>query len=299
MTSSRRNTALDVNLVYDCDANYPGRLKYLGEFAPPRLFCRGNLDLLNPNRSIAIIGARDSTEYGDSVAQLFATDLARRGITIVSGLARGIDGIAHESALEARGTTVAVLGCGIDVDYPPRNARLQARIAQEGLLISEFTPGTPAFPRNFPQRNRIIAMLPNAVLVVEAELKSGTQSTVRWALDHGQTVFAIPGPIGRRESAGTNELIRDGGHIALSPRDILEAMQWSDAQLPDCDDASPAIADHSARAVYAALDLTGRHVDEIARRCRQSAAETLLRLLHLELDGQVRQHPGKRFSRIP
>lgn len=299
MTSSRRSTARDVTLVYSCDANYPERLRYLGEFKPPRLFCRGNLDLLNPKRSIAIIGARDSTEYGDSVAQLFATDLARRGITIVSGLARGIDGIGHQSALAVHGTTVAVLGCGIDVDYPPSNERLQARIAQEGLLISEFMPGTPAFPRNFPQRNRIIAMLPDAVLVVEAELKSGTQSTVRWALDHNQTVFAIPGPIGRKESEGTNELIRDGGHIVLSPRDILEAMGWTDAQLPDCDEVSPAITDPAARVVYAALDLTARHVDEIARRCKQSVADTLLQLLHLELDGQVRQHSGKRFSRVP
>lgn len=300
MMSSRRSTVPDVTIIHDRDALYPERLRILGELAPPTLYCRGNLDLLNTNRSIAIIGARDSTEYGDSVAEVFASDLARRGIAIVSGLARGIDGIAHVSALAAGGNTVGVLGCGIDVYYPHRNARLQERIAQDGLLISEFEPGTPAFKNNFRERNRIIALLADAILVVEASLKSGTQITVGWGLKFNQTVFAIPGPIGRPESAGTNEIIRDGGHIAMSTRDVLELMKWTDAKLPDLssDDVPPTIADPATRAVYATLDATGQHVDKIARRCRQSSSDVLLQLLQLELDGLVVQHPGKRFSRI-
>ena len=299
--SSRRSTDRDVTLITDRDPRYPERLRILGELAPPKLYCRGNLDLLTSQRSIAIIGARDSTEYGDSVAEMFATDLARRGITIISGLARGIDGIAHQCALTVGGNTVAVLGCGIDVIYPHCNQRLQERIAEEGLLISEFEPGAPAMKHHFPQRNRIIAMLGNGVLVVEAAYKSGTRTTVAWALDHSQTVFAVPGPIGRIESQGTNETIQDGGHLVTSTRDILETLHWTDAALPDAapeDDAAPiTIADPTTRVVYAALDATARHVDEIARRSRMGAADALLHLLQLELDSLVIQHPGKRFAR--
>src|SRR5688572_3997803 len=215
MMSWRRSTDRDVTLITDRDSRYPERLRILGELAPPKLYCRGNLDLLTPKRSIAIIGARDSTEYGDSVAELFATDLARRGITIISGLARGIDGIAHRSALAVGGNTVAVLGCGIDVIYPHSNQRLQEQIAEEGLLISEFGPGGPAMKHHFPQRNRIIALLGHGLVVVEAGLKSGTRITVDWALDHQQDVFAVPGPIGRVESEGTNQAIQDGAHLTV------------------------------------------------------------------------------------
>ncbi|MGQ0563273.1 MAG: DNA-processing protein DprA [Gemmatimonadota bacterium] len=282
------------------DARYPECLLALGEYAPPRLYCRGNLDLLD-TRSLAIIGARDSTEYGDSVAELFASELARRGITIISGLARGIDGIAHETALAARGNTIAILGCGIDVYYPPSNARLQQRIAEEGLLISEFEPGAPAHRHHFRQRNRIIALLGGAVLVVEAGPKSGTRITVDWALGYNQIVFAVPGPIGRHESQGTNEIIQEGGHLVMSVRDVLETLHWTGQAECDDDAAEPplpaTIADPQSRVVYAALDATARHVDEIGRRCRQSPAHTLLQLLQLELDGYVIQHPGKRFAR--
>ena len=302
MMSWRRSTAPDVTLITDRDPRYPRRLRILGELAPPKLYCRGNLELLTAERSIAIIGARDSTEYGDSVAEMFATDLARRGITIISGLARGIDGIAHRCALTAGGSTIAVLGCGIDVIYPHSNQRLQEQIAEEGLLISEFELGAPARKHHFPQRNRIIAMLGSGVLVVEAAYKSGTRITVRWALDHGQTVLAVPGPIGRAESQGTNEIIQEGGHLIISTRDVLEILHWTDStaaeqstEVPGALDA--AITDPGARAVFACVEATARHIDEIARRCSRTASETLLHLFQLELDGRVVQHPGKRFAR--
>ena len=301
MMSWRRSTDPDVTLVTDRDALYPERLRRLGELAPPKLYCRGNLDLLTSERSIAIIGARDSTEYGDSVAELFATDLARRGITIISGLARGIDGIAHKSALTVGGNTVAVLGCGIDVIYPHSNQRLQERIAEEGLLISEFEPGAPAMKHHFPQRNRIIALLGHGLVVIEAGLKSGTRITVDWALDHQQDVFAVPGPIGRVESEGTNQAIQDGAHLTVSTRDILEVLHWTDAELPEnneVDDVVTGIADPVTRAIYATLDATARHIDEIARGCNMSASEALMHLLALELDGHVVQHPGKRFAKL-
>lgn len=299
MMSWRRSTDPDVTLITDRDPRYPERLRILGDLAPPKLYCRGNLELLQSKRILAIIGARDSTEYGDSVAEMFATDLARRGITILSGLARGIDGIAHASALAVGGNTIAVLGCGIDVIYPHCNQHLQERIAEEGLLISEFEPGAPAHKHHFPQRNRIIAMLGKGLLVVEAAYRSGTRITVKWALDHGQQVFAVPGPIGRAESFGTNETIQDGGYLVMSTRDILEMLQWTDAALPDApsnDDAHADIADPATRAVYTVLDATAKHVDEIGRLCGQSASDALLHLFQLELDGRVVQHPGKRFA---
>jgi DNA processing protein len=298
MTSSRRSIARDVTILNDRDADYPERLRRLGEYAPTTLYCRGNLELLN-TRSIAIIGARDSTEYGDSVAEMFASELARHGITIVSGLARGIDGIAHMSALAVRGNTIGVLGCGIDVYYPHSNMRLQERVAEEGLLISEFPPGAPAHRHHFPQRNRIIALLADAVLVVEAGPKSGTRITVNWALGYGQDVFAVPGPIGRYESQGTNEICQEGGHLVISVRDILETMHWTEPEACAAADSEMPVdvGDPLLNEVLSALDASARHIDEIGRRCRQSPADTLLHLLQLELDGLVVQHAGMRFAR--
>jgi DNA processing protein len=249
-------------------------------------------------RIIAIVGARDSTEYGDSAAEMFATELARRGIVLISGLARGIDSIAHRRALELGTGTIAVLGCGIDVYYPHQNAHLQDRIAEEGLLISEFEPGMPAMRHHFPQRNRLIALLSNGVLVVEAGPKSGTRITAGWALRYGMDVFAIPGPIGRHESQGTNETIQDGGHLVMSVRDILEILHWTDAKLREVPyqkaTTEPSLP---ANKLLSSIDVTSVHVDELARRCGLSIPETLGLLVQLELDGLVVQQPGKRFSR--
>ena len=285
----------DVHVLTSRSPQYPGRLNFLNEERPPILFLKGRTELLTAE-SIAIIGARNSTEYGDSVAEMFATDLARKGLTIISGLARGIDGIAHQCALEAGGTTIAVLGCGIDVFYPPTNKRLQQRIADEGLLISEFAPGAGAHKRHFPQRNRIIALLGHGVLVVEAAVKSGTRITVQCALDYQQTVWAVPGPIGRAESHGTNEIIRDGGQIATCPDDVILGLPSFVQLTPIAYDIShqqPAEA-HPVLDVLTALPL---HVDDVARRCRRSVPDTLSLLLELELEGTVVQHPGKRFAR--
>ena len=288
----------DVSVIAIGDDQYPQSMLALGEFAPAMLFCRGRTELLQADRAIAVIGARDSTEYGDSVAELFAIELARRGVTVISGLARGIDGIAHESALSAGGDTIAVLGCGIDVYYPPRNARLQERIAEEGLLISEFAPDCPAYRKNFPQRNRLIALLSSGVLVVEAGVKSGTRKTVDWALNHNVEVFAVPGPIGRYESQGTNEIIQDGGHLVTSIRDVFEVLHWHEPAATDGDDVQAACADPTLRALYARIPVTGVHVDDLAQRAGLSVADALTQLTQLELEGLVAQKPGKRFARV-
>lgn len=290
-----------VGVITALDAAYPPRLRALGKHAPAVLFCRGNSALLTSDRSVAVIGARNSTEYGDSVAELFASELVRRGVTVISGLARGIDSIAHRAALDAGGNTIAVLGCGIDVLYPPNNARLQERIAEEGLLISEFAPGQPALPHHFPQRNRIIALLGRGVLVVEAGSRSGTRLTVDWALDHGVDVLAVPGPIGRYESQGTNEIIQQGGHLVVCVRDVFEVLHWHVAEAErrsESDDVALQIADTAARDVFAQLETVALHVDEIAARCGRTTMDTLTLLTQLELDGVATQHAGKRFARV-
>lgn len=290
----------EVDVVTSRCAAYPDSLRLLGDERPPILFLRGRKELLQ-SPGIAVIGARDSTEYGDAVAELFAAELARKGLVIISGLARGIDAIAHQAAFAVGGSTIAVLGCGIDVHYPKSNYRLQDRIAHEGLLISEFAPGEGAHPHHFPQRNRIIALIGAGVLVVEAGPKSGTRKTVDVALDHDRTVFAVPGPIGRWESQGTNEIIRDGGHIVTTPQDVILGLP-STLQIPVMvhtvvEETPVVVASESARAVVATLGALPIHIDEIARRCKKSVPETLALLLELELEGHSTQHPGKRFSR--
>lgn len=278
---------------------YPGSFHRLARYAPPMLFCRGQTELLAV-RNLGIVGARDSTEYGDSVAAMFAVDLARRGIAVTSGLARGIDSVAHRHSLDAGGQTIAFLGCGIDVHYPRSNVRLQERIAEEGLLISEFAPGDGAFPHHFPQRNRLIALLGGGVLVIEAGPRSGTRKTVQWALDYSVEVFAVPGPIGRYESQGTNEIIQEGGHLVICVRDILELLHW-DNTLPATTVSAAAfpaaISTPRARSVFAALDATAVHIDEIARRAGLPAHEAVALLVELEIDGIAIAHAGKRFSR--
>jgi DNA processing protein len=283
------------------DPEYPPRLKRLGAEAPAMLFARGNTELLN-TAMVAVIGARNSTEYGDSVGHQLAGDLARRGVTIVSGLALGIDGVAHRAALAEGGNTIAVLGCGIDVNYPPSHARLQERIAHDGLLLSEFAPGTPAMRHQFPKRNQIIATLPEGVLVIEAGPRSGTRKTVDRALTSQTEVFAVPGPIGRYESQGTNEIIQQGAHLVTQVRDIIEGLHWLEVPAEEeavSDVAENALLSEPARAVFSKLDATARHVDAIARACSLATTDALVLLTELELDGYIVQHSGKRFSRPP
>jgi DNA processing protein len=280
------------------DPDYPERLHELEAEKPPMLFFRGDLSLLH-TRMVAMVGTRRSTEYGNDVAETLARDLTRYGITVISGLALGIDAHAHRGALEAGGKTVAVLGCGIDVWYPHRNAQLQERIANEGLLISEFAPGEPAMKHHFLQRNRLIAKLSGGVVVVEAGRRSGSHNTAQWAGQYGVDVFAVPGPIGREASIGTNALIHDGAKLVASVRDIVEELPWrvtAQTTSPETLPVNPALTGAAAR-VFQVLGPTGIQIDQIARAARCGTAEALALLAELELDGAVRQLPGKRFMR--
>lgn len=282
-------------LVTVADAEYPSRLAPLAHERPPILFCRGNIDLFE-TPTIAIVGTRRSTEYGNSAADMLAHDLARAGATIISGLALGIDAHAHQGALSADGNTIAVLGCGIDVLYPRRNARLQHRIAEAGLVISEFAPGEPALAHHFLYRNRIIAALSSGVVVVEAGMRSGSSNTMGWALGLGIEGFAVPGPIGREASVGTNALIQCGATMVTSVADILEALHWK-VEPAEAGEPTPGPKDRQAARILELLGPVAVQVDQIARNAQCNTARALALLAELELDGFVRQLPGKQFVR--
>jgi len=207
-------------ITFDSPA-YPENLHHLYD-PPPVLFCLGDTSLLGKT-GVGIVGARRATSYGLKVSYNFAKELALAGVVIISGLARGIDGEAHRGAL-ATGTTVAVLGSGIDVPYPRENERLYQEISQKGLVLSEFLPGTKPLPYLFPVRNRIIAALSTGIVVVEAALKSGSLITAKLALELGREVFAVPGMITSPQSAGANLLLKDGAQIALGVEDIFEGL---------------------------------------------------------------------------
>jgi len=207
-------------MVTPLSANYPYNLR--NSLNPPGcIFVHGKI-LKKDSKAVAIVGSRTATEYGKSIAKKFAGELSKNGVTIISGLARGIDTIAHKSALELGGRTIAVLGSGLDVVYPPENVNLAKEIQKHGALVSEFPEGTKPLPKNFLRRNRIIAGLSLAVLVVEGKRRSGTLSTAKFAAELGREVFAIPGRVDSLLSEAPIYLIEQGAQIAKKPEDILE-----------------------------------------------------------------------------
>jgi DNA processing protein len=254
---------------------------------PPReLWIRGDGDLALLERpAVALVGARACSPYGRAVARSLARELAASGVVVVSGLARGIDGEAHRGALEAGGPTVAVLGCGIDRDYPAAHADLARAIVADGLIVSEYEPGVEPAPWRFPARNRIISGLSLAVVVVEARERSGALITVDFALEQGRDVLVVPGEITSALSAGTNALLRLGAAPALGVNDVLEAIGVI-AAAP----AQSAPAGH-AGLVLAAVREAPASVDEIARIVVLRAAEVAALLTELELEGLV--EPGE------
>ena len=210
----------EIKIVRMDDAEYPNNLKEIFD-PPPVLYCIGNTKLLN-EVSIAIIGCRNASRYGLKIARIFADNLSKKGVTIISGFAKGIDTVSHESSFKNIGKTIAVLGSGLDVIYPKENEELFYDIVRNGgLIISEFPLGTMPLKENFPRRNRIISALSQGVIVVEAKKYSGTMITVDFALEQGKTVFAIPGNIDSLNSEGTNELIKQGAKPVTNYKEIL------------------------------------------------------------------------------
>jgi DNA processing protein len=245
---------------------------------PPGLFLRGAGDLALLSRpAVAIVGARACSGYGASIGRSLGRELARAGLVVVSGLARGIDAEAHRGALEAEGSTIAVLGCGIDRDYPAAHAELARRIAAKGLLVSEYAPGVEPAPWRFPARNRIVAGLSAATVVVEARERSGALITADLALEEGREVFAVPGEIGSALSAGTNALLKLGAALLTSSADVLDAYG-----LTPPESAEP----------EGLLDLLPATADELARRTGLPVGQVSQTLMQLELAGRLTVNDG-------
>jgi DNA processing protein len=283
--------------IKSTDPEFPAQARGIA-YLPERLWVRGAVvpaDAL----AVAIVGSRRATHQGLAVAERLAGDLAARGVTIVSGLARGIDTAAHRGALDAGGRTIAVLGCGVDRVYPPENRTLAARIAERGAVISQFALGMPALAHHFPIRNRLLAALALGVVVVEAAEASGSLITAGHAADLGREVMAVPGPAGSPSSRGAHRLIRDGAALVEDWEDVVAVLpeRWRVCVAAP----APAPASHGkvADPILALIGADPASIEELIERSGSSASHVAARLLALELDGLVRQLPGKRFVRVP
>ncbi|HBT4412138.1 DNA-protecting protein DprA [Klebsiella pneumoniae] len=286
----------DHHLLRGDDPRYPLRLKAIADY-PGALLVSGGLALLH-SAQLAVIGSRSHSWYGACWGKLFSETLAQKGITITSGLALGIDGVAHRGALAAEGKTIAVLGNGLSQVYPRRHATLARQIIDNGgTLVSEFPLVTPPLPAHFPRRNRIISGLSLGVLVIEAALRSGSLVTVRCALEQGRDVFALPGPIGNPGSEGPHWLIKQGAVPVTSPEDIVEYWHNELAWLTDTSDSINICVDQLSVALpfpelLANVGDEVTPVDVVAERAGQSVPVTVAQLLELELAGWIAAVPG-------
>jgi DNA processing protein len=275
-----------LRFVSRSDPEYPERLRELYD-PPPGLFLRGEggAELLRMP-AVAIVGARACSSYGSLVARVLGRELAAAGLIVLSGLARGIDGEAHRGALEAGGLTIAILGCGIDRDYPAAHAQLAKRICERGVVASEYAPGVEPAPWRFPARNRIVAGLATATVIVEARERSGALITADFALETGREVFAVPGEITSSLSAGTNALLRLGATPLTSSGDVLEALGITPAEA-----SSPDLSE-AAAAVLAALATEPAGADQLTRTTGLDAPSVAMALAELELAGAVAEADG-------
>lgn len=279
---------LNVKAAWFGSSNYPGSLASIPD-PPAILFYRGSASLGSLPDSVAMIGSRRCSLYGRRTARTLARELALCGIAVVSGMARGIDSEAHMGAVEGGGVTVAVLGSGVDVIYPPEHERLSRSIIERGLLVSEYPPGTTPARHTFPERNRIISGLARAVVVVEAGEKSGTMITVGTALDQGREVLAVPGEITRSSAVGSNRLIRDGAGMVLETADILRAMGVSVPVVCDEVPADPLLA---------LIRVREATPGELCRVMGVPEQEIRARLLDLELRGLAVRRAGGLYSGV-
>ena len=280
------------------DARYPQALLQTAD-PPLLLYTIGRCELLN-TPSVAIVGSRNPTPQGADNARAFAEHLGRAGLTIVSGMALGIDGAAHGGALAGGAGTIAVVGTGLDRVYPRAHRELAHQIAERGLIVSEFELGTESLAANFPQRNRIIAGLSLGTLVVEAALESGSLITARQALDAGRDVFAIPGSIHSPQSRGCHALIKQGAKLVDDVRDVLDELRWSRLQsreLRNVADASGVAATESPDPLLSAMGYDPVDLDQLQARTGWPTAQLSARLLELELAGHVARLPGGRYQR--
>ena len=288
-----------VQIVTMEDADYPTPLRTIPD-PPLALYIRGSL-VESDRIAVAVVGSRHASLYGVQVAERLSYDLALRGVTVVSGLARGIDAAAHRGALKAAGRTLAVLGNGLSAIYPPEHEDLAAQILEHGALISEYPMETLPLPHNFPRRNRLISGFSLGVVVVEAASRSGALISVDCALEQGREVFAVPGPMTSVTSQGTHQLLKQGARLVTSVEDILEELRLSEQPVA-ATSARNRIAGipqlpEGAQRVLGCLSEAPRHIDTIAAESGLELPEVSSLLLQLELKRVVRQLPGKQFIR--
>jgi len=293
----RRAEKLGGEIVTRVDSAYPKQLRDL-DLPPPVLYCRGTI---TSAPGIAIVGSRRASRPGREIAELAGRELAIRGLTVVSGFARGVDASAHRGALSAKaGRTVAVLGCGLDFDYPRGHRTLGDQIAVRGTVITEFPFGTRPAPRNFPVRNRIIAALAEGTLVIEAAPRSGSLITARLAIELGRDVYAVPGALFDDRSVGPNTLIRDGALLVQHPRDIIESLSCETLRHLVPDEEQPLQAPLSGPKGNLLECMKPGQVyppEALASSTTWPVERVLAVLLELELIGWVRRHPGPAFGR--
>jgi DNA processing protein len=277
------------------DPTYPAALRVIAD--PPRtVYVRGTLRD-EDKAAVAIVGSRRASAYGVAVAERLGRELASCGVTVVSGLARGVDAAGHRGALAGGGRTIAVLGCGVDVVYPPEHRRLMAQIIEAGAVVSEFPPGTPPLPHHFPQRNRLISGLGLGVVVVEGRERSGALLTADCALEQGREVFAVPGSIFDETSRTPHRLLQQGAKLVARVEDILDELGLA-ALRPLSTAVSPVRLEGVEAEVHAQLGLQPQHPDALALRCRLPVAEVSRALTVLEVRGLVRGiHASSGFLR--
>lgn len=293
--SEKKLAELGGSIVGITHEAYPAALKEI-PLPPPMLFVQGELRAQEP--VVAIVGTRKCTPYGRQMARRLAYDLAARGLTIVSGMALGIDAEAHEGALEAGGRTLAVLGCGLDITYPPQHKSLRDRIAAQGAVLTELPFGAEPTRDQFPRRNRIISGLAMGVIVVEAPSGSGALITANYAAEHGREVFAVPGDVTRAESGGCNSLIRDGATLVRCAEDVLEALNFAPETLParPTGPGAEGLPPDEA-AVYAGLGAEAKTVDDLVAATGLEAPRVMAALMMLEIRGLVRRFGGGAYAR--
>ncbi len=289
---------MNARVITYWDDSYPSLLRNI--YLPPLiLYTLGDFSE-SDKHSIAIVGTRKPTDYGKSITAKFAKILAEQNITIVSGLARGIDSVAHRSVIKVGGRTIAVIGSGLDIVYPPENRALFNEIAEQGVIISEFELGTSPDAQNFPRRNRIISGISLGTLVTESKKNGGAMQTANYAMDQNREVFAIPGNLNIPESEGTNILIqRNEAKLVVQPEDVLLELNLKTKPIVGENIPKPKLdLSFFEEKLYNCLSPTPKHVDNIANESSMTTSECLVNLLSLEFKGLIQQLPGKMFRAI-
>ena len=293
----RRMVEKGIRFVPWCSSEYPKHLKEISDF-PYAVYVKGSLPS-EERKKVAMVGARKCTPYGEKYAVDFSRALTGCGAEIISGMARGIDGMAHRGALMGGGRTYAVLGCGVDICYPKEHIGLYVDILEQGGgIISEYPPGTPPLPQHFPARNRIISGFSDVVLVMEAGRRSGSLITVDMALEQGRDVYALPGPVNSYLSDGCNRLIRQGAGILISPGMLLE--EWELSQTGETNECKKAdknekMLESPEKLVYSCLGLYPKSVDQVAEEAKIDIKSAMELLVSLELGGYIREVSKNRY----